>query len=185
MVTTVPPHKYNDIIFGDTLTMLPSNVAELTKVKYDKESFSRLYNQGIGRGQTHEECRANLPVGSHITAQNPVPAFAQKELIEAVHCMAQFKDITKCKAQSDEVFAKANELVGFVKKEEFELEKVTLGIGAAAGDSTKLERFMDAVFNPSKIEDPTKIAFFDKIKAKVMTPYAPAALIALKFIKIR
>jgi len=65
------------------------------------------------------------------------------------------------------------------------MEKVSLGIGALSGDTTKLERFIEAVFNPVKYEDPSKLSMSQKVMAcgsKLLL--IPVALLAMKRIKI-
>merc|ERR1711964_116926 len=72
-----------------------SEQSQLENMKFDDQHYHRAYHMCMGRGGTEEQCR-NIPVDTHITPQNPLPTAFPKETLDAIECMSEHGDASKC-----------------------------------------------------------------------------------------
>ncbi|CAE8590816.1 unnamed protein product [Polarella glacialis] len=101
----IPPEKWTKSIYSTPDSGLAkSEAGQLTGMKFDPSFFGRAYTQCIGRGLSHKECVASLPLSdAKITAPGPVAdKAANAELSAAIACVSQNGgDSEKCKTHFD------------------------------------------------------------------------------------
>eukprot|EP00933_Yihiella_yeosuensis_P022465 TRINITY_DN176_c1_g1_i1.p1 TRINITY_DN176_c1_g1~~TRINITY_DN176_c1_g1_i1.p1 ORF type:complete len:182 (-),score=46.86 TRINITY_DN176_c1_g1_i1:254-727(-) len=88
----IPPEKWTQAIYSSPESCQAKAEADkLPAMKFDPSFFARSYTQCIGRGLSHKECVASLPLAdSTMTPQGPLAAAsAGQDVSAAIACVRE------------------------------------------------------------------------------------------------